>query len=180
MDEEAPGPEIHYYMIRGGSEKTNITVWQSGRVGDEYIKAYGHYHVGNITETYKILQGVGILLLQKRKADENGKPINDEIETFHAIRMKSGDELFIPSNIGHSLVNVGSVWLATSDDSPVNFGDADPVSLPGHADYESVKVMKGFAYYVVEKNGAPVLIPNSNYKSMPPAEIISLEEYRKL
>ena len=32
-------------------------------------------------------------------------------------------------------------------------------SMPGHAEYESVKKMRGFAYYVVEKNGAPALVP---------------------
>ena len=27
MNPEADGPEIHYYMIRGGSKRKNITVW---------------------------------------------------------------------------------------------------------------------------------------------------------
>ena len=38
--------------------------------------------------------------------------------------------------------------------------------MPGHADYELVKKMRGFAYYVVEKNGAPVLVPNKLYKEV--------------
>ena len=44
MDPSAQGPEVHYYMIRGGSDKRNITVWESGTVAGEYIKTYGHYH----------------------------------------------------------------------------------------------------------------------------------------
>ena len=51
MQPEASGPAIHYYMIRGGSNKRNITVWEAGTVGNEYIKTYGHYHLGNLDET---------------------------------------------------------------------------------------------------------------------------------
>ena len=79
MDPQASGPEIHYYMIRGGSEKKNITVWENGTVGGEYIKAYGHYHIVDFKEIYWIIEGEGILLLQVRQKDENGKDIVDKI-----------------------------------------------------------------------------------------------------
>lgn len=165
-------PKIHYYMIRGGKGKTNITVWETGTVGGEYIKTYGHYHVGKLDETYKILQGEGIVLLQKRKED-----LDDEIEVFYAIPVKMGDQVFIPSGMGHLVVNTGKTWLVTSDDSPVNFEEADPVSLPGHADYEAVKKMKGFAYYVVKENEKPTLVKNENYKVIPEPQWLSPEEY---
>ena len=45
MSPDAQGPAVHYYMIRGGSKKRNITVLETGTVGGEYIKTYGHYHV---------------------------------------------------------------------------------------------------------------------------------------
>src|SRR3989344_9082484 len=80
MNPEASGPEIHYYMIRGGSAKQNITIWETGTVGGEYIKTLGHYHVGELSETYWIIHGEGVVLLQKRKAGTDGLPINDEIE----------------------------------------------------------------------------------------------------
>src|SRR3989338_7659829 len=57
MNPEAAGPAVHYYMIRGGSEKRNVTVWETGTVGGEYIKTYGHYHVGDLDETYQIIEG---------------------------------------------------------------------------------------------------------------------------
>ena len=38
--------------------------------------------------------------------------------------------------------------------------------MPSHADYENVKKMHGFAYYVVEKDGAPALVPNPLYKEV--------------
>lgn len=180
----AEGPEIHYYMIRGGDKKTNITVWETGTVGPdsigvggEYIKTYGHYHVGKLDETYHVLAGEGVILLQKRKEDAQGNPIDDQIESFYAITVKAGDKVFIPAGTGHLAVNIGKVWFVTSDDSPVNFEEKDPVSLPGHADYEPVKKMHGFAYYLVLENGKPVLVKNPNYKSVPDAKWLTPNEY---
>ena len=168
MTPDASGPAIHYYMIRGGSEKRNITVWESGTVGDEYIKAYGHYHIIQFSETYKILEGEGLLLLQVRKKDASGTPIDDEIESFKAIKVKAGDIITIPALAGHLMVNTGSTWLVTSDDSPVNLDDS--ASMPAHADYEAVKRMHGFAYYVIKKDGQPIFIKNPNYISVPEVE----------
>ena len=160
----AEGPEIHYYMIRGGTDKTNITVWESGTVGGEYIKTYGHYHVGDLDETYKIISGEGIIILQ-------GEIKDDSVEYFKAIRVKAGDEIYIPSAVGHLGINIGKTWFVTSDDSPVNFGEKDPVGLPGHADYEPMKRLRGVAYYVVEKDGNPTLVKNPLYKNVPEAKI---------
>lgn len=165
------GPEVHYYMIRGGKDKTNITVWETGMVDGEYIKTYGHYHVGNISETYSIIQGTGILLLQKRKVSIDGLPIDDEIESFKALKVKTGDKIFIEPEIGHLIVNTGNIWLVTSDDSPVYPDDVDPAGLPGHADYKAVQKMGGFAYFVVEKEGVPTLVINPKYKIIPKAII---------
>lgn len=172
MSPEAEAPAVHYYMIRGGKDKTNITVWECGTVGGEYIKTYGHYHVGDISETYSIIQGTGVLLLQKRKVGEDGKAIDDEIESFEARIVKAGDKIFIEPELGHLIVNTGNIWLVTSDDSPVYLDDVDPVGMPGHADYIAVQKMGGFAYFVVEKNGVPALVKNPKYKIVPEASII--------
>lgn len=164
MNNEESGPEIHYYMIRGGSDKRNITVWEPGTIGGEYIKAYGHYHVGDLEEDYTVLAGEGIIILQ-------GPLVDESVESFRAIRVKAGDTVHIPSNTGHLAINTGSTWLVTSDDSPVNFEEKDAVSLPGHADYEPFRKMRGAAYYVIEKDGRPALVKNPNYKNVPEAEI---------
>ncbi len=42
MDPDGKGPAIHYYMIRGGVEHKNITVWEPGTISGENIKTYGH------------------------------------------------------------------------------------------------------------------------------------------
>ncbi len=178
MDPEGKGPEIHYYMIRGGSDKKNITVWETGTVSGEYIKTYGHYHVGQLDETYWIIEGEGIVLLQKRKEDSSGNPIDDEIEAFYAIKVKAKDSIFIPSGMGHLVVNTGPTWLVTSDDSPVNFEEVDPVSLPGHADYEAVKKMKGFGYYIYDEDGTPKAVKNENYKTLPEVSWLTPEEWK--
>ncbi len=179
MHPDASGPEVHYYMVRGGKDKTNITVWETGTVGGEYIKTYGHYHVGKLDETYTVLLGEGIVLLQTRKLDSSGNPLDDEIENFYAISVKAGDSVFIPSGTGHLVVNIGKTWLVTRDDSPVNFEEKDPVSLPGHADYQAVKNLQGFAYYVVEENGEPTLIENPKYKVVPEPQWLTPEEYKQ-
>lgn len=166
MKPDAEGPAIHYYMIRGGKDQRNVTVWEPGLVGGEYVKTYGHYHVGNLDEHYWIILGEGIALLQKRAKGEDGAPLDDVVEEFQAIRVKAGDMVYMPPEHGHLVVNTGSTYLVTADDSPVNFEEKDAVSLPGHADYEPVKRMKGFAYYVIEKNGAPALIKNPLYKEV--------------
>lgn len=176
MNPSAQAPAVHYYMIRGGKDKTNITVWESGTIDGEYIKTYGHYHVGDISETYTILQGTGVLLLQKRKIGVDGKPIDDEIDDFKALAVKAGDKIFITPEIGHLMVNTGNTWLVTSDDSPVYPDDVDPVGLPGHADYEVVKKLGGFAYFVVKKDDRPTLIKNPKYKTVPEVKI---KKYKK-
>ncbi len=170
MDPSIVGPKIHYYMIRGGSDKRNITVWETGTVGGEYIKTYGHYHIIDFKETYTIAEGEGVLLLQIRKKDGEGNWIDDEIDSFSAIKVKTGDIIPIPSFAGHALVNTGKTWLVTSDDSPVNLS-GDSVSMPEHADYKVIEKMHGMAYYVIEKDGESALVKNPAYKSVPEAVI---------
>ena len=174
MDPAASGPAIHYYMIRGGADKRNITVWDCGTAGNEYIKAYGHYHIDNLDETYTILAGEGILIIQERAkgasgAGKAGALIDDEIVSFKALRVRAGDSILIPPRSGHSLVNTGNTWLVTSDDSP--FTTDDLAGMPKHADYEPVKKLHGMAYYVIEKDGQPTLVKNPAYASVPKAEI---------
>ena len=185
MNPKAVGPEIHYYMIRGGKDKKNITVWERCTVGGEYIKSYGHYHVGDLSETYEILAGEGYVLLQRRREQVGSERVSrseahkrgnglleaalldDEIVEFRAVKVKAGDKVFIPAGWGHLAINTGNTWLVTSDDSPVDFGEKKAVSMPGHADYAPFKKLHGAAYYVVEKSGKPEFIKNPNYKKVP-------------
>ena len=105
-------------------------------------------------------------LLQKLATDENGQMIADVVSEFKAVPVKQGDQVYMASGYGHLVVNTGTTYFVTADDSPVDFEEKDPVSLPGHADYQLVKQMKGFAYYVVEYNGKPALVKNKLYKEI--------------
>jgi glucose-6-phosphate isomerase len=161
MDPNASGPAIHYYMVRGGKDKRNVTVLETGTVGGEYIKTYGHYHIGDLDETYWFTYGEGVVLQQKL-VDHSDPMV---VEEFKAIKVKAGDSVYMPPGYGHLMTNIGNTWLVMIDDSPVE-GAGDSASMPGHADYEAVKKMRGFAYYVVEKDGAPALVPNKLYKEV--------------
>jgi glucose-6-phosphate isomerase len=161
MDPNASGPAIHYYMVRGGKEKRNVTILETGTVGGEYIKTYGHYHIGDLDETYWFTFGEGVVLQQKL-VDQSDPSV---VEEFKAIKVKAGDSVYMPPGYGHLMTNIGNTWLVMIDDSPVE-GAGDSASMPGHADYEAVKRMRGFAYYVVEKNGEPALVPNKLYKEV--------------
>lgn len=167
MDPKAIGPDVHYYMIRGGSKRKNVTVWQSGIVGEEYIKTYGHYHVDDFIETYEVLSGEGIILLQERKMDSKGMPSDDEIDYCKAIFVKPGSVVPIPERAGHLAVNTGDSWFLTKDDSPVNLEKDEIIAWPKHADYEPVRKMRGFAYYIIKKDGQPAFVKNPNYKNVP-------------
>jgi glucose-6-phosphate isomerase len=161
MHPDAPGPLLHYYMIRGGSKKRNVTVMETGTVGDEYIKTYGHYHIGNLDETYWFVQGEGVVVQQKLVSENDPA----RVEEFKATVVKPGDSAYMPPGHGHLIVNIGSEWMVMVDDSPVE-GTQDSASMPGHADYEAVKKMRGFAYYVVQHGGAPALVANPLYKEV--------------
>ncbi|HEV8441316.1 MAG TPA: glucose-6-phosphate isomerase family protein [Methylomirabilota bacterium] len=172
----APGPAVHYHMLRGGSDVRNVTVWEPGTIGTEYIKTYGHYHVGDLDETYWVLLGEGVAIVQKRAEGRHG-PVDDQIESIYAVHVRPGDALYMPSGWGHLVVNVSPTFLVTADDSPVDFGERDAVSLPGHADYEPVRRMRGFAYYVVDEKGRPALARNPRYKKVPDIGIIEANAY---
>ncbi|KKQ51537.1 MAG: hypothetical protein US70_C0016G0010 [Parcubacteria group bacterium GW2011_GWD2_38_11] len=171
MDPSGVGPAIHYYMIRGGVDQKNTTVWEPGTISGEYIKTYGHYHVGELSEDYFVAYGEGVALLQKLVENENGEMIADQVADFKAVVVKTGDKVFMPEKFGHLLANTGKTYLVTIDDSPVDFEDRDPSSFPGHADYELVKKMRGFAYYVVENNGEVALKKNPLYKTIEKEEL---------
>lgn len=174
MDPNGKGPAIHYYMIRGGLNQKNITVWEPGIISGEYIKTYGHYHVGKLDETYWVIYGQGVALLQKLAVDAQGNMIDDCVEEFKAIPVKAGDQVYMPPGWGHLVANTGATYFVTADDSPVSFDDVDPSGMPGHADYERVKRMQGFAYYVVEHQGKPALKRNLKYKEVKKEDLGSL------
>ncbi len=132
-------------------------------MGGEYIKTYGHYHMGDLHETYTVLQGEGAVLLQKLGEGET-------VEQFKVIPISAGDSVEMPAGWGHVIVNVGEGYLVTADTTNVN--PTPEEAAAGYVEYEMVKKMRGFAYYVVERNGVPALKHNDLYKEIPIEELV--------
>lgn len=147
MSPHAESPEVHYYMIGGAGKAPNITIWEHGCIDGEYIKTYGHYHRGELEDTYRVLSGEGVVLLQKAGTTD------DVIEDFKVLPCRAGDVLSMPSGYAHVIVNTGGTYLVTSD---------EPHGV-GSADYEPLKRLQGMAYYVVLRDGAPALLKNPRY-----------------
>lgn len=167
----AEGPANHYLMLRGGVDTGNVTIWERGVVGGEYIKSFGHYHTWDFQETYHIVSGEGVALMQKRVTGEDGSPTSSAIEDFRVLRVHAGDTLDIPLGYGHILCNIGNTFLITVDNSP---SDPQTAKTKPHADYEPIRFLHGFAFYLVERDGKPALLRNQNYgeiKNMYAADI---------
>ena len=112
MNPDAEGPVIHYHMVRGG-QKRNITVLETGTIGGEYIKTYGHYHIGELTKRTGSREGVALL---QKLADQSDPFV---VAEFKAIQVKAGDSVYMPAGYGHLMLNTGKTWLVMEDDSPV-------------------------------------------------------------
>lgn len=154
LDPDALGPENVYWMFRGiGFEENlriDLTVLVSGFLGREYTKTYGHYHKEDEKEIYKVLLGEAIFVLQDRTT-------SGEIDEVRLIRAKEGTVVEIPVGFAHATINIGpQAVLLLNWQSP---------SVEN--DYEPIKEKRGFAYYVVEKERKPLLVPNPNYKNLP-------------
>lgn len=169
---DASGPEVHYHMMRGDVEDRNITVWESGTVGGEFIKTYGHYHHGDQDETYWILFGRGIAILQKR-AEKNGELLSDVIEEVRIVSINHGDVLFVPPHFGHCLVNCGPSFMVTADNNVTDVREGS-AGAPTPNDYEPIRDMHGFAYYIIEKDGEPALVRNTHYTRIEKEDLAGL------
>lgn len=144
----------------------NKTVLKPGRLGEQYTKTFGHYHTHPIEELYRVEEGEGILLLQK-KHHEDGTWTPDLIDEVLLVQAKAGDEILITPEYGHSWSNVGNSPLVLLD----NWND-------GHTpdDYEQIQNHQGMAYYIVEEDGKPHTIPNPTYKRLPKPIWINAED----
>ena len=114
-----------------------------GKVGDEYHMTKGHIHERkDQPEIYFCVRGEGYLLLDTLEGD------------FRAERWSPGTISHIPPFYAHRVANTG--------DENLVFVASYHLSA-GH-DYEAV-AEHGFAKLVVERDGAPVLVPNARRNS---------------
>lgn len=171
QDKNCSGPETLYWVFNGVDPKgvwENITVTAPGKTGEEYPKTYGHYHGVDVVETYKLVAGHAIFVMQA-KFIENGIWIPEKVSAVYLIKAIPGDEITITPELGHSWSNVGDSAMVTFDDW-----------RSGHqpSDYEPITKLKGMAYYLTEENGQVKPVVNPNYKDVPEPIWLTAEEFK--
>lgn len=163
MDPQATGPDPVYQVEHDvGNGWENKTMIAPGKIGQEYTKTHGHYHPEDAPdETYQVVEGEGVLELQK------GHP--DAISEVIFVKSKAGDQIKIKEGYGHSWSNVGKGPLVLVDDWQ---GGHSP------ADYEPLDAKGGMAYFLVKEDGEPKAVPNPTYKDLPEPIWLTPEEVR--
>ncbi len=169
---DATGPDPVYWVFGQISDDrwANVTIITAGRYAGEYPKTFGHYHGSNDPETYHLIEGEGVLMMQKKHM-EGGVHVPDEVDEVYLVRAKPGEEILITPEWGHSWSNIGDTPLISYDDW-----------RSGHtpADYEPIEKLQGLAYYLVEENGEPTPVPNPNYKNLPQAQWVTVSEFKEI
>ncbi len=171
-DPQAPGPDPAYWVFDEISEAkwANLTIITPGSYNGEFPKTFGHYHPTDAPkETYHLISGEGILLMQKKHL-ENGEWTPEKVDEVYLIKAKPGDEIVITPEFGHSWSNIDSEPLVSFDDW-----------RSGHqpSDYEPISQLHGMAYYLIEENGQPKAVPNSSYKDLPKPRWVTAEEFAR-
>lgn len=170
LNPQSKGPDPVYLVFSGLGDVDweNITVISNGLIDKEYPKTFGHYHAeGSPIETYKVLYGEGIFLLQE-KFMENGEWVKNKVKTVVAIRAIKNESIVISPKWGHSSSNLGKSPLVTLDNWKKGH-------TPG--DYEPVKQLKGMSYYMTEENGQFTFVKNPNYTEAPTPLVMTAEEF---
>jgi len=162
-DKNANGPDPVYKVTGDVPNKNwvNVTIIEPGDFNGEFPKTYGHYNPENSPrEKYKVVEGKGVLLLQKR-----------DLSKVFLIEANPKDELIIPNSYGHSWSNVGDSRFVTYDNWSLEHTPED---------YKLIKELHGMAYYVLKDGENIKTIPNPNYKNLPPIKKLTPEEFSKL
>lgn len=145
---KAPKHMELYYMYRGvknkGGLRYDITIIPAKMLGKEFVKTKGHQHL-KCQETYTILKGEAIFLIQKAK----GK----NIKKVFAIKAKKGDDIAIPPEHDHVTINPGSKELKL----------ANWISEKSKHDYSHIKKSAGACYFYTKEGW----IKNKNYTKVP-------------
>lgn len=169
---QALGPDPVYWVFNDVTEDkwANITVTAPGNFEGEYPKTFGHYHGVEINETYHVIEGEGVMLLQKKHLD-GGSWDPERVDKVYLVKAKAGDEIVIAPEYGHSWSNVGKAPFITYDDW-----------RSGHSpsDYEPIEKLQGMAYYLIKENNEVKAVPNSNYQNLPEPVWLTAEEFKNL
>lgn len=141
-----------------------------GEYDSEFPKTYGHYHGSQVDETYQVVSGKGVFLLQRKKFDQK-MWLMEQVEEVFAVHGEAGDEITISPDFGHSWSNIGTDPLLLYDNWKV-----------GHtpADYVVIDRLQGMAYYLISDGGKVKFEQNNHYQNLPKLKEMSAKEFREL
>lgn len=175
QDPNSTGPKTAYWVYNtvSSNQWENMTVITQGLYGKEFPKTYGHYHTSsNETEIYRLVNGTGIFLLQKKILDENGNLIENKVSEVLAVKSSTpGEEIYIPTEYAHSWSNIGETPLITFDNWIWGHQDTD---------YLPIKKAQGMAYYIIQNTNNEdgiEFVKNPNYIDTPEIKLITVEEF---
>src|SRR3990167_4527340 len=166
------GPDPVYYVWRGANLKKDnekikahnlrydITLIPPGKIGGEFVKTAGHYHLP-YPEIYEVLYGRTYFLIQS--SDKNQK----SVKSVYLIEAGPGEKFVVPPDFGHNMINVFNGPLLT----------ANWISDKAEYDYESYKNNRGASYYFLDNGSLIDIVKNPNYDSVPEIKKIRIKEY---
>jgi oxalate decarboxylase/phosphoglucose isomerase-like protein (cupin superfamily) len=164
--------ETVYWVYSGVTQSKweNMTIISPQKLGSEFPKTFGHYHTQNVLETYKLIHGKGLLLLQK-KYYENDMWVPNKLDRVYLVKLEPNEEIIITPEWGHSWSNIGDEPLVTLDDWRAGHT---------HHDYDPVERQKGMGFYLTHNGDEVKIEPNHNYKALPVPKIISLKGFYQI
>lgn len=152
------GPEVCYWVYRDIDDpdkpegtRADLTVIAAGKIGEEFVKTHGHYHIGEGSETYQLLSGEAMMVIQKPSFNFEG------VEAVRLVKLPLNQKIDVPSGWGHNLVNTGTAPLVA-----INYLDPSIENL-----YSAYEKKRGAAYYVFATDRKISLEPNKNYGDVP-------------
>jgi len=160
QDPSSQGPSPIYTVEPANQDEwINKTVIQPGKLGKEYTKTFGHYHtIKSEPELYRVESGEGILILQKKHIKE-GEWRPEKVDEVLLVQAKAGDQILITPEYGHSWSNVVPSPLVLLDNWSYEHSNEDYAFIAKH---------KGMSYYLVEEDGKPTPVKNTNYEAPQP------------
>ncbi|MFA4029201.1 MAG: hypothetical protein GDYSWBUE_002007 [Candidatus Fervidibacterota bacterium] len=136
--------------------------------GDEFIKAFGHYHPylrsGYVTfpEVYEVAYGRMLFIFQE--PEDVFQPMKG-IRRVLIVEVDAVDErklVVVPPNFGHVAVVVGDEPVVTSN----------WVARIFDSQYAPFAMMRGAAYYIIKRGNDWAYEPNPSYGRLPLPEVI--------
>lgn len=153
VEEKFEGPLTQQGM------KLKITSLYPDIVGIEFAKTKTVYSKDH-PRFLEVLQGKGLLLLQ-----QDTPSLLDEATTY-VIELRPDQKTVIPPNWHYTLVNTGKETLAT-----IEMYQTTQELNSCHCDH------KGSGVYVIERNGIPEIVKNSQYKNLMKYATVDPENY---